>query len=113
MTKAAFDKIHEGLTDILAGRICLYERIIETDILLTIANRRENPLDRIVDLACGHKANTTNMKRARCARCEEMLRRSIADGSEDYDSFRKGLIQDQMEWEADPLRPVHEPNMHD
>ena len=92
-------------------KIQLIEQIVTTDYLLTSFNMdvlNVRKLDRIVDLACGHKARTSAVKRARCTRCEEMLRRSMENGSEDYDSFRKGLIPDRMEWKEDPLRNLHE-----
>lgn len=86
------------------------ERIVETDLLLTIANRdAANPLNRIVRLACGHLRQTRNMRTARCPRCEEMLRRSLHDGSADYDAFRHHGARDSMTWLADPFWVVHEP----
>jgi hypothetical protein len=91
------------------------ERIVTTDWLLTAFNRAPDRiledmdvLDRIVDLACGHKLRTSSIKRAHCPRCQEMFRRSCEDGSEDWDSFRKGLKKDEMEWPADPMRLIHE-----
>lgn len=37
-----------------------------------------------------------------------MLRRSIADGSEDYEGFRAGRVRDEMIWKADPCRQFNE-----
>jgi hypothetical protein len=68
---------------------------------------------RVVDLACGHKALTKNRKKMICPRCTEMLRRSLATGKEDYESFRNGIVRDQMVWEDDPLRFLHESDIED
>ncbi len=98
--------------------VCLtnmaFERIVETDVLAMIENPHLDIIKdgRVVDLACGHKLLTRAMNRARCPRCREMLRRSLLDGSEDYDSFRKGLVPDRMEWEGDTMRIFHEPAYH-
>jgi hypothetical protein len=90
------------------------ERIVRIDVLAMLDNPHLNILTgRIVDLACGHKHLTKASNKARCPRCHEMLRRSIKDGSEDYDSFRKGLVRDDMVWEADPLRIFHETDYRD
>jgi hypothetical protein len=87
------------------------ERIVGRDALLAAFNL-ELVLKRrrfFVDLGCGHKALTGALSKVRCPRCMEMLRRSIADGSEDYDVFRKGLIRDRMVWRDDPCRAFNEP----
>jgi hypothetical protein len=86
------------------------ERIVGTDFLAMINSQHLSILThgRVVDLACGHKLLTKLRKQARCPRCHEMLIRSIKDGSEDYDSFRKGLVRDDMIWEADTMRIFHE-----
>ena len=88
------------------------ERISGIDLLAMVVNQHliDDLLTRrrIVDLACGHKLLTKALKQARCPRCCEMLNRSIQDGSEDYDSFRKGLKRDDMIWEDDMLRIFHE-----
>jgi hypothetical protein len=92
----------------------LREKITSTAVLETAYNRKKLGPDmcrRIVNLACGHMAITRNQRVARCARCEEMLRRSVADGREDYDSFRKGKIRDTMEWPDDPCRTFNEENI--
>jgi hypothetical protein len=65
----------------------------------------------VVDLECGHKVYTRNQNRSVCPRCTEMLRRSIKDGSEDYESFRKGLVRDMMEWPGDPCRVFNESHL--
>lgn len=62
------------------------EKIIRTDILATAFNQSKlgkNPLNRVVDLECGHKTVTKNMNRAPCHECHRM----ILDG-EDYEAFR-------------------------
>lgn len=85
------------------------ERIVQTDWLATAVNRdRLKGFTRIVDLSCGHKAVSAAHGRCICRRCEEMMRRSIADGSEDWDSFRHRDKRDTMEWREDPLRFIHE-----
>ena len=86
------------------------EKIVCTDILLAVvnSNRRSVFAPRVVILACGHRAITKNRKRMICPRCTEMLKRSLADGSEDYESFRDGRIHDSMEWEQDPCRRLNE-----
>jgi len=85
------------------------EKIIGTDFFLMITNHRSDVLDdRPVDLACGHKALTKNKKSVRCPRCAEMLRRSLADGSEDWDAFRHHGKADTMIWLDDPMRQFNE-----
>lgn len=88
----------------------LFERITRTDILTTALNRDRlgDVLNRVVELACGHRTVTKALTRARCLRCEEMLRRSIESGDEDYESFRHGDRRDTMEWHDDPHRPLNE-----
>lgn len=90
--------------------IKLYERIVETNMLLTAFNRDVLGKKRFVDLECGHVAITGNYTRVRCGRCEEMLRRSVETGDEDYEAFRRGEVQDQMAWEDDPCRFPNEPH---
>jgi hypothetical protein len=51
---------------------------------------------------------TRSIHRVRCPRCTEMLRRSLKDGSEDYEAFRKGDKRDQMIWDEDPCRILNE-----
>lgn len=92
--------------------IKLFERIVETDWVVTAFNRQiliRGGLDRIVRLECGHSKRTSAIVRARCSRCEEMLRRSIDTGEEDYEGFRSGLVSDRMAWAADPCRLLNEP----
>lgn len=87
------------------------ERIVETDMILTMYNRTKLGLSysrRIAVLACGHRVITRNAKTMVCPRCTEMLRRSIADGSEDWDGFRNGNAIDRMEWPKDPCRSINE-----
>lgn len=85
------------------------ERIVRTDIIATAFNRnRLKGMARIVDLACSHKAVTSAFNRCICLRCKEMFRRSIADGSEDWDSFRHAGKPDQMAWKDDPVRGLNE-----
>jgi|SRR6185295_15198583 len=63
-----------------------FEDIVGTDFVATGFNRAKlgsNILNRIVDLACGHKAVTTNKRRAPCDVCLLMLL-----NGEDYDAFR-------------------------
>lgn len=67
---------------------------------------------RVVHLACGHALLSSAHSRARCIRCEEMLKRSIETGEEDYDSFRNGRTADTMEWVDDPMRVLNERNFH-
>jgi hypothetical protein len=62
----------------------------------------------IVVLACGHYAYVRAIHRARCPRCQEMFRRSLLDGDEDYISVREGILVDQMEWADDPCRQYNE-----
>jgi hypothetical protein len=62
------------------------ERIMRTDWIATAVNRKKlggNMGKRIVELACGHRAVTTNIKRCKCEDCHKM----IMDG-EDYEAFR-------------------------
>lgn len=88
-----------------------FERIVEFDTFLTVFNAEKMLRDRkfVVSLACGHKVYTASVKRVRCPRCTEMLRRSIDSSDEDYDSFRKGLLPDRMVWRDDPCRQFNEP----
>jgi hypothetical protein len=87
------------------------ERIVRTDILLNVFNPDEfmRHRRRFVNLECGHKALTSAWERTTCLRCSEMLRRSIADGSEDYDAYRYGDGRDRMSWPEDPCRAFNEP----
>jgi hypothetical protein len=87
------------------------ERIVRSDHLLTIYNPDVllKECKRFVDLACGHKAITSAVSKAVCPRCTEMLRRSIKDGSEDWDAFRNHGARDEMAWPADPMRQFNEP----
>lgn len=87
------------------------ERIVGTDFLLMAFNvdRALRERKRFVDLACGHKAYTGAVDRCVCRRCTEMLRRSLADGSEDYKAFRAGALPDKMVWLDDPCRALNEP----
>lgn len=86
------------------------ERIVSRDHLATAFNFekmiREGKF--IVDLACGHKTYTRNLNKATCPRCTEMLRRSIRDGIEDWESFRYRGALDTMEWPGDPCRQFNE-----
>ena len=86
------------------------EEIVRRDHFLTIfnADRMLREKKFIVDLACGHKVYTGATERARCPRCTEMLRRSIETGQEDWESYRKGLIADEMIWPEDPCRTFNE-----
>lgn len=86
------------------------ERIIRRDHLTAAFNAERMIRERkfIVDLACGHKTYTRNLNKAVCPRCTEMLKRSIENGREDWESFRKGIKRDTMEWPADPCRQFHE-----
>ena len=71
-----------------AGVKAPVERILRTDFLATAFNRDtlgSNMMKRIVDLECGHKAITRNVKRCKCPQCHEM----ILNG-EDYVAFRFG-----------------------
>ncbi len=87
------------------------ERIVRTDILLNSFNLDEfmKRRRRFVDLECGHKALTSAWERTVCLRCSEMLRRSLADGSEDYEAFRHGDGRDRMSWPDDLCRQFNEP----
>lgn len=86
------------------------EKIISRDHLAAAFNAermiREGKF--LVNLECGHKAYTRNLNKAACPRCREMLRRSIETGQEDWESFRKGLKRDTMEWPQDPCRQFNE-----
>ena len=87
------------------------ERIVRTDMLAT-AYLRDACLkdeERIVDLECGHKAITAAFKRCVCLRCREMFKRSVGDGSEDWDAFRHIGKCDEMAWKDDPVRQLNEP----
>ena len=87
------------------------ERITRIDILLTTTNRDRLSIGEgqvIVELACGHMTVTKNLHKAHCQRCEEMLRRSVTTGEEDYESFRAGKTRDRMEWDGDKFRGLHE-----
>lgn len=87
------------------------EPIIRSDHLLTAFNPDVllKKRKRFVDLACGHKAITAAISKAVCPRCTEMLRRSIHDGSADWDAFRNHGARDEMAWPADPMRQFNEP----
>lgn len=86
------------------------ERIVSRDAFAAIFNVDKMLRDRkfLVDLACGHKAYTRNQNRMVCPRCTEMLRRSIADGGEDWESFRYRQGRDHMKWTKDPCRKFNE-----
>jgi hypothetical protein len=86
------------------------EKIVRVDHFAAVFNSDRMLRDRkfLVDLACGHKLYTGAKKQARCPRCCEMLRRSIADGSEYYESFRAWRIPDRMVWREDPSRQFNE-----
>lgn len=61
------------------------EKIVRTDHLATVLNREQLGSDmmrRIVDLSCGHKAVTKNLKSMRCPTCQAMI-----DNGEDYDGY--------------------------
>lgn len=87
------------------------ERIVSTDVFLMAFNSDLllKQGKRIVDLACGHKATGRALDKMVCPRCTEMMRRSIADGSEDYEGFRHRGGRDMMAWPADPCRQFNEP----
>lgn len=72
------------------------EKITRTDFMATAFNRDKlgsDPLNRIVDLECGHQVVTRNTKRAPCPRCHRM----ILEGY-DYDAFRNlKTIRDPIE----------------
>lgn len=60
------------------------ERIVRTDIWSSILSKEVFPFPkRVVELECGHKAITKNIKRVACKVCHDM----ILNG-EDYDAFR-------------------------
>ena len=87
------------------------EQIASTDHIVSAFNRDKlgaNMRRRIVTLACGHSALTHNANRMVCLRCTEMLRRSVATGQEDYETFRHGNGIDRMEWPDDPCRNLNE-----
>lgn len=91
--------------------IKLFERIVRTDYFaMSFNGSRLKRRERIVDLECGHKAVTTAVHKCRCARCEEMLYRSITTGLEDYESFRHGDKSDTMEWTDDRVCLLNEPH---
>lgn len=87
------------------------ERIVATDVFLMAFNADLllKQGKHIVDLACGHKAVTKAQGKVVCPRCTEMLRRSIEDGSEDYEGFRHRGLRDMMAWPEDPCRQFNEP----
>lgn len=58
---------------------------------------------RVVKLACGHFTLTKSLKKARCARCGEMIRVGY-----DYDAFRNHGAPDDFSWPADPFLEIHE-----
>jgi hypothetical protein len=87
------------------------ERIVRIDVMIMAFNVGRSALaPRVVELECGHRAITKSRKRMICPRCTEMLRRSIADGSEDYVSFRNGNALDRMSWKEDPCYRFNEPH---
>lgn len=84
------------------------EKIVGTDILATTVNvdkLMKTGYERIVDLACGHKAVTSNLHRCHCARCQQMF-----DSGYDWDGYRNLGMKDEMIWPEDPLRIFHEPH---
>lgn len=87
-----------------------YEKIIDTEILIYAFNKDNFLKDgkRVVILECGHYAYTNSIHGIHCLRCKEMYDRSIIDGSEDYDAFKKGLKKDNMVWENDLCRIFNE-----
>lgn len=89
------------------------EKIVKVDELLLIFNAERMLRDRkrVVELACGHLAYTGAVRQFICPRCTEMLRRSIEDGSEDYESYRKGLVRDLMVWPGDPCQRFNEAHL--
>ena len=86
------------------------ERIVSRDHLAAAFNIEKMLRDGqfIVDLACGHKTYTGNLHKATCPRCTEMLRRSIENGTEDWEAFRFRGRLDTMEWLDDPCRQFNE-----
>lgn len=86
------------------------ERIVSRDHMTAAFNVEKNLCDGkfVVDLACGHKVYTRNLNRATCPRCTEMLRRSIENGSEDWESFRYRNHPDTMDWPDDPCRQFNQ-----
>jgi hypothetical protein len=86
------------------------EKIVERCPILGAFNADRNLRDGkfVMKLACGHHCYTRNINVSVCPRCTEMLRRSVTDGREDWDSFRKGLKTDTMEWPSDPCRQFNE-----
>lgn len=87
------------------------ELITGIDPVLTVFNPDVllNEHKRFVHLACGHRAITSAISKAVCPRCTEMLRRSISDGSADWDAFRHHGARDEMAWADDPMRQFNEP----
>lgn len=84
---------------------------IERVELLAMANTTPDTLVKVgrpVVLACGHTVLTKARFRVKCPRCWQMMIRSLKDGSEDYDGFRRGLVRDEMEWLEDPMRSLNE-----
>lgn len=86
------------------------ENIVAHEHFITAFNLEKVLRDRkfVVQLACGHRVYTSAIYRAVCPRCTEMLKRSIEDGSEDYESFRQGKTSDTMRWSDDPCRQFNE-----
>jgi hypothetical protein len=74
------------LATVMKGAKAPVELIVRTDWLATAVNRErlgEDMRRRIVDLACGHKAVTVNVKTCKCKACHAMILRGA-----DYDKFR-------------------------
>lgn len=87
------------------------EGITCTDLIATAFNRhRLKGRTRVVRLECGHAAITAAFGRCICLRCVEMFKRSVADGSEDWDAFRHMGGLDDMAWKGDPCRVLNEPH---
>lgn len=86
------------------------EEITRHDHIATAFNAEQMLRDGkfIKVLACGHNVYTAAQYRAICPRCTEMLRRSLRDGSEDYNAYRKGNKRDLMVWKEDPMRMLNE-----
>lgn len=89
------------------------EPIIETEPMLLLVNFEKfiSTGKRVVRLACGHLHLTKNKKSSVCPRCTEMLRRSVKDGSEDHESFRRGSVIDRMDWCVDPCIILNQPRI--
>lgn len=87
------------------------EEIIQRDHLATALNAERMLRDHkfIVRLACLHWVYTGATGMAVCPRCTEMLKRSITDGTEDYEGYRAGRVRDTMAWKEDPCRQLNEP----